>query len=109
MSRDEGILLKELRQALEKIVQYSHGLSKIDHFVDEMRLDAIIRNLIVIGEVAKVLSEETKARIAGVEWNKIIGFRNIVVHEYFDIDVEILDDVVFRKVPILLAVLHEVK
>lgn len=69
-----------------------------------------MRNLTVIGEAVKNLPEDLRKRYPEVEWRKIAGLRDIVVHEYFGIDEDILWDVVKNKVPELLdAVEHILK
>ena len=60
-----------------------------------------MRNLEVIGEAAKHLSEEPRKRAPGIDWKKIAGLRDILIHEYFGIDGEIVRDVVQHKLPTL--------
>ena len=63
--------------------------------------DAVIRNLQVLGESARRLSEETKARRPEVDWRGIIGFRNVMVHDYLDITPARVWEVVELQFPIL--------
>ncbi len=63
--------------------------------------DAVIRNLQVLGESARRLSEETKARRPEVEWRGIIGFRNVMVHDYLEITLARVWEVVELQLPIL--------
>ena len=63
--------------------------------------DAVIRNLQVLGESARRLSEDTKARRLEVEWRGIIGFRNVMVHDYLDITLDRVWEVVELQLPIL--------
>ena len=68
---------------------------------DTRTLDAVLRNLEVIGEAVKMLPEEVRSRGRDVEWKKIAGLRDILIHRYFGIDLEIIWDVVRNQLPVL--------
>jgi uncharacterized protein with HEPN domain len=102
MSRDVRLYLGDICESCEKIMRYCQGLS-FDQFVaDEKTFDAVVRNLEIIGEAAKHIPVEVRERYADVKWNKIAGLRDIVVHEYFGLDEDILWDIVQNEVPALL-------
>ena len=65
------------------------------------RVDALVRQLAIIGEASAQLSPDERSRHPQIEWRKIIGLRNIVIHHYFGIDDDIIWDVVQNHVPIL--------
>lgn len=64
-----------------------------------MRMDAVVRNIELIGEAAAQLPEEIRDQIAGVPWREMIGMRNILVHAYFGIDPNIVWAVATEKAP----------
>jgi uncharacterized protein with HEPN domain len=66
---------------------------------DRKTIDAVVRNLEVIGEAAKKLPDDLRTRIPGVEWQRIGGLRDILIHEYFAVDIDIIWDIVSAKVP----------
>ncbi len=99
MSRDEALYLADILRACSKIQRYLGGRSRKEFFSDERTYDAVLRNLQIIGEAAKRISAATRQSASSIDWRKIAGFRDIVVHEYFGIDHTILWDIVTNKVP----------
>jgi uncharacterized protein with HEPN domain len=87
----------------DKIARYTAGLSVEDFVTDERTFDAVIRNLQLIGEAVKNLPNDLCDRYPEIEWRKIAGLRNILVHAYFTIEDEIIWDVVQAKIPGLRA------
>ncbi len=108
MSRDPRLFLEDIRESCLKILRYTEGLDFDSFSSDEKTKDAVTRNLIIIGEAVKHLPKELQDRYAQVNWRSIAGLRNIVVHEYFGVDEEILWDVITNKVPELLQVVEDI-
>ena len=101
MPRDSRVYLEDILEATRKITVYTAGLSKAAFLEDEKTIDAVVRNLEVIGEAVKKLPEDLRAKHSAVEWKKIAGLRDILIHEYFGLDAEIVWDIVQNKVPAL--------
>ncbi len=65
----------------------------------EMVVDAVLRNLELIGEASNRLSEEFKEEYSDIPWKKIIGLRNIVIHAYSNVDLDIIWDILMKNIP----------
>ncbi len=91
--------LNDIFISSEKILSLVEKKS-FDEFVkDWIIVDAIIRNLEIIGEAAKHLPKDLKQKYADIEWKKIIGLRDVLIHEYFGINHKILWDIIKNKIP----------
>lgn len=89
-------------------MRYTSEIGYEQFINDEKTYDAVVRNLEVIGEAAKKVPDEVRGRYPDIEWKKISGFRDIAIHEYYDMDEEILWDVVKNRIPELLEQVTEI-
>jgi len=103
MPRDSKVYLEDILEAVRRIRSYTAGLSRPSFVNDKKTVDAVIRNLEVIGEAVKGLAPEFRNRHPAVEWQKIAGLRDILIHAYFGVDLEILWDIVDTKLSALEA------
>jgi len=99
MPRDYKVYLDDIRAAIEKINRYIGALTPEEVLKDELKFDAIIRNLELIGEAVKNIPREVWAANPEIEWKKIGGMRDILSHQYFGIDDAIILDVLKNKLP----------
>ena len=99
MSRDYKVYLEDVLEAIRKIREFTAGLTLDTFSQDAKTLDAVVRNLEIIGEAVKHLSDNVRARYPGLDWKKIAGLRDILIHEYFGVNVEVIWDVVQHKLP----------
>jgi uncharacterized protein with HEPN domain len=104
MSRDESLYLGDIQESCEKILRFTEGMAYKEFVHDDLHFDAVLRNLEVIGEAVKNISEETRIIYPNVKWRKIAGFRDIVAHEYFGVNEETVWDIVKNQVPDLLEI-----
>ena len=93
MPRDFEVYLEDIRQAIAKIQSYTVGLTRDMLDQDDRTIDAVIRNLQIIGEAAKAIPDSIRAGYPNVEWKKIAGLRDILAHQYFEVDLDIIWDV----------------
>lgn len=101
MPRDYKVYLEDIVEAIRKIRTYISGLALPAFAADSKTLDAVVRNLEIIGEAAKNVPPDIRAQSPEVDWKKISGLRNILIHEYFGVDAGIIWDVVQNKLAAL--------
>jgi uncharacterized protein with HEPN domain len=89
MSRAVDILLEEILEAIDLLQRYTDGLTYEAFASDVEKQDAVIRRLEIIGEAVKGLPEELRAAYPDTPWSEIAGARDIMIHEYFRVDLEL--------------------
>jgi uncharacterized protein with HEPN domain len=99
MNRDP-VYLDHIREAIERITAYS-AAGREEFFSNRMAQDAVIRNFEVIGEAVRHLSDGLKDRRPDVPWRRIAGFRNVLIHDYMNVDEEEVWNVVQADLPAL--------
>jgi uncharacterized protein with HEPN domain len=97
--REVRVFLNDMLGAIQKIERYTEGKSSKEFLSDDLLLDAVFRNLEVIGEASKNIPMNFRKKYPEVEWRKVAGLRDILIHQYFGIDYDILSDIVKNKIP----------
>ncbi|HET6152058.1 MAG TPA: HepT-like ribonuclease domain-containing protein [Marmoricola sp.] len=93
MSRDAVDRLGDILDAIDRCVTYRVHLDSLDEAIASMAYDAVLRNLAVIGEAVKTLPDESRALSPETPWSGIAGLRNVVVHEYFRVERDLVLDI----------------
>ena len=88
--RDNLLLLEDMLQAANKIKQYTENLDYDAFISDDKTIDAVVRNFEIIGEAANRIDPDFRTNNPEIEWKRIRGFRNRIIHDYFGIDYEIV-------------------
>lgn len=91
MSRSDQQRLEDIRSAVERCLIYRAHLDSPE--LGDMAYDAVLRNLAVIGEAVKTLPADLKAAHTDVAWPAIAGLRNVVIHEYFRVNPDVIRDI----------------
>jgi uncharacterized protein with HEPN domain len=97
MPRNPGIYVEDILEAIRRIRTYTAGLDEAAFAASPITIDAVVRNLEIIGEAAARLPEDVRSVADGVEWRRIVALRNILAHEYFGVNTAILWDVIAHK------------
>jgi len=93
------LFLNDILKSIQKIQKYTKGKTYDDFIQNDLLVDGVVRNLEVIGEAVKNIPASFRKKYPSIEWRKIAGLRDILIHEYFGIDYEILWDIVKNKIP----------
>ena len=91
--RSDIDLIEDILICLSKIQSYVSGMSYNEFLEDQKTQDAVIRNIEIIGEAVKKLSEETKKKYSKVPWKMIAGTRDHLMHGYFGVNIDIIWEV----------------
>ena len=89
-NRSAPLLLADILDSGQKILSYTDGLTFEQFIADSKTVDAVIRNFEIIGEAANRLPDDYKDIHPEIDWHRIRGFRNRIIHDYFGIDYNIV-------------------
>ena len=103
MKRTDEAFVDDILIAADSIREYTRGVAKDDFLSkrDAMIQDAVIRQVGIVGEAASKLSLSFRAKYPTIPWNQIVGMRNVVVHQYWEVNLDVVWDAATRDVPAL--------
>ncbi len=107
--RHYKLYIGDILDAISKIEKYTKGFTRSKFQKNSLVSDAVVKNLEVIGEASKRIPVDIKRQIPAIEWKKIVGLRNILIHEYSAIDRDIVWDIIENKLPTLKTQLIQVE
>ncbi len=93
------IILEDILTFCSKIIRYKKDINEDSFKKNELIIDAVLRNLELIGEASSRLPDEFKNEYSDLPWRKIIGLRNIVIHNYSNVDINIIWDIITINIP----------
>lgn len=107
MLREPKVFFEDIYAAAVKIEKFTKGLSFEDFVDNDLVSNAVIKNILVIGEATKNISDEFREKNPHIEWRKMAGMRDMMIHGYFSINYQIVWDVAQNKIPALKQQIQE--
>lgn len=104
--RDPDLLIEDMLAAIRKIERYTSGMDWELFRQDEKTIDAVVRNLEILGEATRQMPEGFVARHPDVSWRQMAGLRNRIAHDYIGLDLELIWQVIRHDLPQLLIQLE---
>ena len=108
MKKNRNVYLTDILRAAADVETYLVDASMEDFITDRMLQDAVIRKIAIIGEAVKHLTKTVKKEQKDVPWKKIVGMRNIVIHDYAEVDLKIVWDAVKKDIPVLVQATQKI-
>jgi uncharacterized protein with HEPN domain len=106
--RNDDVLLLDMLLAIRRIVKFTDGMSEAEFKNDEKTQSAVLREITVLGEAARLISSETESSHAEIPWRQIAGMRNRLIHEYFNVRLDAVWEVIVSDIPALMKRLEAI-
>jgi uncharacterized protein with HEPN domain len=94
MSRDLKLYLQDICDCIDKIKDYTKGMDYQELVQDPKTLDAVIHNLLIIGEATKQIPDSLRQKYPTIPWRQVAGLRDVIVHTYFKVNTYIIWDII---------------
>ena len=101
MKKDPIIYIEHISSCISRIKEYTSGIDEDGFLKNNLIQDAVIRNFEIIGEATKKLNEDFRAKYSEIEWKKIAGMRDKLIHDYIGVDLWAVWGVVENIIPTL--------
>ncbi len=107
--KDDSAFIEHVLESIGAIEKFSKNISKNELISNRMKQSAIVREIEIIGEAVKNISENLKNKYKEVEWKNIVGTRDKMIHHYFGVDVSIILEIIKNDIPKLKRQMSEIK
>lgn len=90
MEKQDLVYVRHILNAIENIFEYIEDINEVNFLENQMIKDAVVRNFEVIGEATKKISVSFREKYPKIEWKKMAGMRDKLIHDYLDVDYEVV-------------------
>lgn len=101
MKKDDLVYLKHISDAISRIEEYTQDVGYEDFMENHLIQDGVIRQVEIIGEATKQLSDEIREKYPHIPWKDIVGMRDKLIHGYFGVDIDAVWDTAIDDIPLL--------
>jgi uncharacterized protein with HEPN domain len=101
--RNDLAYLSDILDAAKAIQRFTAGVTREQFKANEEKYEAVNRKLEIMGEAARHLSPESREKFPDIPWNLITGMRNILIHDYDDVDLDVVWETCQRDIPSLIT------
>ncbi len=105
-SRNWRVRIEDVLQAISKIEQYIAGMTFETFCTDDRTVDAVVRNLEIIGEASRNVPPPIRRRYPRLPWQKMVGIRNVLIHEYSGVSLPVVWSTVTEDLPPIVPLLR---
>lgn len=109
MNKENLIFIEHIIQNINDINSFVKGVSKEELGKNKEKLNAVVRSIEIVGEAAKNISESLKIKYSDIPWKKITGTRDIMIHRYFGVDLDVVWNIIKKDMPILKSKIQKIK
>ena len=106
--REDMAVLQDMKESIDRIISYTSKMEYDNFLQDYKTQDAVIRNIEILGESAKLLSDETKGKYPNIPWSDIVGTRDKLIHDYFGVNIDVVWDIARNDIPSLSTQLKDI-
>ncbi len=107
--KDDSIYIDHILHSINRILTYTSGKDQNSFKGDQVTQDAVVRQLEIIGEATKRISKEFREEYPDIPWSDMAGMRDVLIHDYIDVDVDIVWKTVSEDVPFLKGLIEKIK
>ena len=108
-SKDDLAFIEHILESIDAIEDFSKNLSKDELVSNRLKKSAIVREIEIIGEAVKNISESLKKKYKEIEWKKIAGTRDQMIHHYFGVDLNLILGIINKDLPLLKKQIMEIR
>jgi uncharacterized protein with HEPN domain len=106
--KDDLAFIEHILLCIDKIQEYTKNLTAQDFNNNELFQDAVIRNIEIIGEATKKISNDLKSQYREIPWKEMSGMRDKLIHDYFGVDVDVVWKTVNEDIPYLKSLIENI-